>query len=187
MADNSVPHDGNNIERLVRNILNHPTFWTTVNQILHNAISNIRISTEESVDEVRGRFASPATELSSLFRQGGSSNNNSATPVIQRSAARSEVSPRLSLVSPNENTNRNHLFQWGTNYQQRYFPYQNMNSRRRRSRIQNSASSSTISGLSVRAIFRTKNVVLLPTSTESDALRGERKVFLYLMDLSGMN
>ena len=53
-----------------------------------------------------------------------------------------------------------------------------MNSRRRRSRIQNSASSSTISGLSVRAIFRTKNVVLLPTSTESDVLRGERKSLL---------
>ena len=53
-----------------------------------------------------------------------------------------------------------------------------MNSRRRRSRVQTSASSSTISGLSVRGIFRTKNVVLLPTSTESDVLRGERKSLL---------
>ena len=118
MADNSVIHNDSNIERLVRNILNHPTFRTTVNQILHNANSNIRTSTEESADEVKGRFASPATELSSLFRQDGSSNNNSATPVIQRAAARSEVSPALSLVSPNENINRNHLFQRGTNYQQ---------------------------------------------------------------------
>ena len=89
MADNSVIHDDNNIERLVRNILNHPTFQTTVNQISYNANSNIRTSTEESADEVRGRFASPATELSLLFRQGGSRNNNSATPVIQRAAARS--------------------------------------------------------------------------------------------------
>ena len=111
MAHSSVIHNDNNIERLVRNILNDPTFWTTVNQILHNANSNIRTSTEEGADEVRDRFASPATELSSLFRQGGSSSNNSATPVIQRAAARSEVLPRLSLVSPNENINRNHLFQ----------------------------------------------------------------------------
>ena len=160
------------------NVLNHPTFRTAVNQILHNANSNMRISTEESVDDVRGRFASLATELSSLFRQGGSSSNNSATPVIQGAIARSEVSPRLSLVSPNENINRNHLFQRGTNYQHRYSPYQNMSNRRRRGRVQNSASSSTISGSSVSAIFRTKDVVLLPTSTESDVLRGERKSLL---------
>ena len=57
-------HDDNNIERLVRNILNHPTFRTTVNQILHNTNSNIGIFTGESVDEVRSRFPSPATELS---------------------------------------------------------------------------------------------------------------------------
>ena len=153
-----------------------PTFRSTVNQILRNANSNIRISTEESVDEMRSRFASPATELSSLSQQGGSSSNNSATPVIQKATARSEVSPRLSLVSPNENINRTHLFQRGTNYQQRYSPYQNMSSRR--SRVQNSPSSSKISGLSVRAIFKTKDVVLLPTSTESDVLRGERKTLL---------
>ena len=54
MADNNVLHDESNIERLIRNILNHPTFQATVNQILHHANSNIRISTEESVDEVRG-------------------------------------------------------------------------------------------------------------------------------------
>ena len=48
----------------------------------------MRISTEKGVDEVVGRFASPATELSSLFRQSGSSRKNSATPVIQRTAAR---------------------------------------------------------------------------------------------------
>ena len=53
-----------------------------------------------------------------------------------------------------------------------------MNSKRRRGRVQNSASSSTISGSSVRAIFRTKDVVLLPASTESDVLRGERKRFM---------
>ena len=53
-----------------------------------------------------------------------------------------------------------------------------MNSKRRRGRVQNSASSSTISGSSVRTIFRTKDVVLLPTSTESDVLRGERKSFI---------
>ena len=153
------------------------TFRSTVNQILHNANSNIRISTEESVDEMRVRFASTATEFSSLFRQGGGSSNNSATPVIQKATARSEVSPRLSLVSPNENMNRtHHLFQQATNYQQRYSTYQNMSSRR--SRVQNSASSSKISGLSVRAIFKTKDVVLLPTSTESDVLRGERKTLL---------
>ena len=99
MADNSVLHDGNNIERLFKNILNHPTFRETVNQILHNANSNIRIPTEESVDEVRGTFASPAIEFSSLFQQDGGSNNNSATPVIQKAAARSEVSSRLSLIS----------------------------------------------------------------------------------------
>ena len=127
--------------------------------VLHNANSNISISKEESVDEVMGKFANPATELSSLFRQGGSSNNNSAAPVIQRPTARSKVSPRLSLVSSNENINRNHLFQRGTNYQQRYSPYQNMNSRRRRSRVQNSASSSTISRPSAGAIFGTKGVV----------------------------
>ena len=100
MADSSVLHDDNNIERLFRNILNHPTFRATVNQILHNANSNIRISTEESVGEVRGIFASPAIDFSSLFQQGRSSNNNSATPVIQKAAARSEVSSRLSLISP---------------------------------------------------------------------------------------
>ena len=71
MADNSVIHDDNNIERLVRNILNHPTFRTTVNQILRNANSNIRTSTEESADEVKGRFASPATELSYCFDRVG--------------------------------------------------------------------------------------------------------------------
>ena len=123
------------------------------------------------------RFASPETKLSLPFRQRGSRSNNSDTPVIQRATARSEVSARLSLVSSNENINRNHLFQWGTNYQQRYLPYQNMNSRRRRWRLQNSASSSTISGSSVRAIFRTEDVLLLPTSTESNVLRGERKKF----------
>ena len=152
------------------------TFRSTVNQILHNANSNIRTSTEESVDEMRVRFASTATEFSSLFRQGGGSSNNSATPVIQKATARSEVSPRLSLVSPNENMNRtHHLFQQATNYQQRYSTYQNMSSRR--SRVQNSASSSKISGLSVRAIFKTKDVVLLP-STESDVLHWERKTLL---------
>ena len=139
----------------------------------------MQIRVSEYVYDVRGRFASPTTELSSLFRQGGSSSNNSATPVIQRATARSEVSPRLSLVLPNKNINRNHLFQRGTNYQQRYSPYQNMSSRRRRGRVQNSASSSTISGSSVRAVFRTKDVVLLlPTSAESDVLRGERKSLL---------
>ena len=53
-----------------------------------------------------------------------------------------------------------------------------MNGRRRRGRVQNSASSSIISRSSIRAIFRTKNVVLLPTSTEPDVLRGERKSLL---------
>ena len=87
------------------------------------------------------------------------------------------MSSRLSSVLPNENIYRNHLFQRGTNYQQRYSPYQNMNSRRRRGRVQNSASSSTISGSSVRAILRTEDVLLLPTSTVSNVLRGERKKF----------
>ena len=36
----------------------------------------------------------------------------------------------------------------------------------------------SISGSSVRVIFRAKDVVLLPTSTESVALRGERKSLL---------
>ena len=49
---------------------------------------------------------------------------------------------------------------------------------KRRGRVQNIASSSTISGSSVRALFRTKDIVLLPTSTESDALREERKSLL---------
>ena len=36
----------------------------------------------------------------------------------------------------------------------------------------------SISGSNVRVIFRAKDVVLLPTSIESDALRGERKSLL---------
>ena len=91
MADNNVLHSENNIETLFRDMLNYRTFWDRVNQILHNANSNTRIFTEESVDEVRGRFASPASKLSSLISQGGSSSNNSDTPVIQRNHSDAKI------------------------------------------------------------------------------------------------
>ena len=54
-----VPYDDNNIERLIRNILNHAAFRTTVNQVLHHANSNIRIFTEKRADEVRATVQIP--------------------------------------------------------------------------------------------------------------------------------
>lgn len=54
MSDKNVLH-GNNIERIIKNILmNHPIFRTTIDQILRNSNLNVRLSTKEAVAEVGG-------------------------------------------------------------------------------------------------------------------------------------
>ena len=60
MANNNVLDDSN-IGRIVTNILSHPRFRSTLDQILNNSDSNNK--QEETAAGVSDRFSSPSQEL----------------------------------------------------------------------------------------------------------------------------
>ena len=156
-----------NINDLVNSIVSHPMFRDSLNQILSNNENGISLNDDARPQQSSNRqFVSPAEEFSAVFRRGGST----AGPVFQRGRAHGPAArgrnvrnapyqPRRSSSSPGNSNCTSRGGRAGRN-------------------VAPPAASTAARNVSVSTIFRTKEVVLLPSSTENEVLRGRRKSLL---------
>ena len=166
MSEGSSSNSRSDINEIISNIVNHPSFRSTLNQILdvRSGATNVSnnhstpsgVPTEELVDTASRpsqRYNSPAQEFSSIFQRGGSS---SGVPYQRgRNHARGYPYPRSRPASQ----------------------VRGGRSALSTSRTQ-TARASSASTSRASSIFRTKEVILLPGKNDSEVCRGNRKVLL---------